>query len=57
VQVFLTDGTFVRNLNMSIFNQQDQQKFFPTSVVTTQSSYIIVGDFYNNTVFIEPVGA
>ena len=48
VQVFLTDGTFIRTMNLGTFN--------PLSVVATRLE-IVIYDLNNNRIYIEPNGA
>ena len=54
VQVFLSDGTFVRCLHLPA---GAQGAFVPRGVVVTHAGDVVVCDVRNHGIFIEPAGA
>ena len=56
VQVFLSDGTFVRCLHLRM-PAAAQGAFLPTGVAVTHAGDVVVCDEHNHCIFFEPAGA
>lgn len=54
VQVFLTDGTFVRYIHLPA---GDQGAFGPADVAVTPSGDVVVSDSTNDRIYVQPAGA
>ena len=54
VQVFLSDGTFVRRLHLPA---GAQGAFVPRGVAVTHAGNVLVCDLHNHAIFVEPAGA